>query len=416
MDRVIEKKKGIKPKHIFFAIGGLALGILIYSNIVASHVSVYRTERDKVTISEVKEGQFNDYISVVGKVEPISTIFLDAIESGRVSERFIEEGATVKKGDIILKLENNQLYQTILNSEAALAEKENYLRSTKISFESEIVETQRNLLNNEYELIRAKRTYDQYQQLYKDELISKEEYLRSEEDYWYQEKLLKINQHKAKNDSLIRRSSMKTLEQDLEKMRQNLKLVYERLDNLNVKAPVDGQLGMLDAELGQSISQGARIGMINVLTNYKINASIDEHYIDRVERGLKGTFDRNNEEFNLKIKKVYPEVRNGQFEIDMVFDGEKPHNIRAGQSYHLKLQLGEPANAVLLNRGSFFQSTGGQWVYVLNETGTEATKHPIRIGKQNPQYYEVLEGLNKGDKVITSSYELLGNKDKIVLK
>ncbi len=416
MDRIIEKKKGIKKKHIFLSVGAIALGTLIYINIAASHESVYRTEKDKVTINEVHEGRFNDYISVVGKVEPISTIFLDAIESGRVAERYIEEGAMVKKGDVILKLENNQLYQTILNSEAALAEKENYLRSTKISFESEIVETRRNLLNNEYELKRAKRQYDQYKQLYKDELISKEEYLRSEEDFWYQTKLLDINKLKAKNDSLIRLTSMKTLETDLKKMRQNLEIVYERLDNLKVKAPIEGQLGMLDAEIGQSISQGDRIGMINVLTDYKINASIDEHYIDRVERGLNGNFERNNESFNLAIKKVYPEVRNGQFEIDMIFKGDRPKNIRAGQSYHLKLQLGESADALLLSRGSFFQSTGGQWVYVLSENETEATRQTIRIGKQNPQYYEVLEGLDAGDKVITSSYELLGDKDKIILK
>ncbi len=416
MDRVIEKKKGLKRKHIYWGIGVIVMGFLVYNMIFASNVSVYRIDKDKVTVSDVKFDQFNDYITVMGKVEPISTIFLDAIESGRVVERFIEEGAMVHQGDVILKLENKSLYQTILNSEAALAEKENYLRSTQISFESEIVSSKRNILDNEYQLKRNKRTYEQYQDLYKDELIAKEDYLVAKEDYEYQAKLLEINKQKAKNDSMIRATSMITLKQDLEKMRKNLALVYERLDNLNVKAPVDGQLGMLDAELGQSISQGTRIGMINVLTNYKINASIDEHYIDRVERDLIGSFDRNRDTFQLHIKKVYPEVRDGKFDIDMVFDGDKPENIRTGQTYHIKLELGESNKAILINRGGFFQSTGGQWIYVLNEEGTEATKRFIKIGKQNPQYYEVLEGLKEGEKVITSSYELFGENDKIVFR
>ncbi len=416
MDRIIEHKKGIKRKHIYWGIGVIVMGFLVYNMIFASNMSVYRIDKDKVTISEVEFNQFNDFITVTGKVEPISTIFLDAIESGRVVERYIEEGAMVKKGDVILKLENNQLYQTILNSEAALAEKENYLRSTQISFESELVSSKRNLLDNEFQLKRTKRTYEQYKGFYKDGLIAKEDYLRAQEDYEYQQKLLEINYLKAKNDSLMRLTSMKTLKEDLEKMRKNLSLVYDRLENLNVKAPVDGQLGMLDAELGQSIAQGSRIGMINVLTNYKVNASIDEHYIDRVERELIGSFERNRDTFQLHIKKVYPEVRNGKFDIDMVFDGNKPENIRTGQSYHIKLEIGESNNAVLIKRGSFFQNTGGQWIFVLNKDESEANKRFIKIGKQNPQYYEVIEGLNPGEKVITSSYDVFGGNDKIVLK
>ena len=416
MDRVIEKKKGLKRKHIIWIVGGLILAFLLYKAIFSDHSSVFRAEMDKLTISEVETGQFNDYITVIGQVEPITTIYLDAIEGGRVEERLIEEGTMVKKGDIILRLENQQLYQTILNSEAALAEKENYLRNTRISFETELIQSKRNLLDNRLRLVRAKRAYDQNVALYQDELISKEVFLQSKEDFEYEVNLLEINKLKAKNDSMIRATSMITLESDLLKMRQMLGLVRERLDNLNVKAPVDGQLGMLDAEIGQSIGQGQRIGMIHVLTNYKVNAKIDEHYIDRVRRELAATFDRNGTNFNLLVKKVYPEVREGQFEIDMVFEGEKPENIRTGQTYHIKLELGQPEKAVLLPRGGFFQSTGGQWVFVLNENETEAVKRNIRIGKQNPQYYEVLEGLQEGEKVITSGYELFGNNDKIVFK
>ena len=416
MDKVIEKKKGLRPKHIIWAVGVLVLGFLMYKVFFTQTGSTFRAEKDKLTISAVEDGQFNDYITVIGQVEPITTIYLDAIEGGQVEERFIEEGTMVKKGDVILRLENRQLYQTILNSEASLAEKENYLRNTRIGFETELIQSRKNILDNQYRLTRKQRTFEQYKALFNDELISKEDYLQSKEDFEYEKSMLEINKLKAKNDSLIRVTSMQTLETDMKKMRQMLVLVRERLDNLNVKAPVDGQLGMLDAEIGQRINEGQRIGQINVLDNFKIKALIDEHYIDRVKRELPATLDRNGTNFDLSVRKVYPEVRNGQFEIDMVFGETTPDNIRTGQTYHIKLELGESGKAILLPRGGFFQSTGGQWVFVLNESGTEATKRNIRIGKQNPQYYEVLEGLNPGEQVITSGYEMFGTNDRITFK
>ena len=416
MDKVIEKKKGLRPKHIIWIAGGLAFAFLLYKVIFAENSSTFRAEKDKVTISTVEDGLFNDYITVIGQVEPITTIYLDAIESGQIQERFIEEGSMVQKGDVVLRLENRQLYQTILNSEAALAEKENYLRNTRISFETELIQSRKNLLDSRYRLNRKKRSFEQNKALFDEQLISKEDFTQAKEDYEYEGNMLEINKIKAKNDSLIRLTSMQSLETDLVKMRQMLVLVRERLDNLNVKAPVNGQLGMLDAEVGQRVNEGQRIGQINVLDNFKINALIDEHYIDRVIRDLPATLDRNETNFKLKVKKVYPEVRNGQFKIDMIFDGTTPDNIRTGQTYHIKLELGESAKAVMLPRGGFFQSTGGQWVYVLNNDGSEATKRNIKIGKQNPQYYEVLEGLNAGEKVITSGYEMFGTNDRIVLK
>jgi HlyD family secretion protein len=416
MDKTIERKKGIRLKHVIWGLGILLILFLMFRLIKSGQVSVFRAEADKITVSPVEEAIFNDYITVNGQVEPISTIYLDAEEGGRVAERMIEEGAMVKKGDVILRLENRQLYQNILDSEAALAEKENYLRSTRINFETELIESRRNILDSEYKLTRKKRTFEQYQTLFDQGLISKEEYLQSKEDYEYEVNLLKINKIKSANDSILRVTSMITLDSDLKKMRQMLQLVHERLDNLKVKAPVDGQLGMLDAEIGQSIGSGQRIGQINVLTSFKINAQIDEHYIDRVQRSLPASFDRNGTEIDLTVKKVYPEVREGQFKIDMVFNGESPENLRTGQTYNIKLELGASEKAIMIPRGGFFQSTGGQWIFVLNETGTEAVKRQIRIGKQNPQYYEVLEGLQAGEKVITSGYELFGDNDKIILK
>lgn len=416
MDKVIEKKKGIQKKHILWSAVILLLVFLVLKLVFGDNTSVFRAEADQLQISTVEDGVFNDYIAVLGQVEPITTIFLDAVEGGSVEARFIEEGAMVKKGDVILRLDNRQLYQTILNSEAALAEKENYLRSTRISFETELIQSKRNILDSEFKVTRKKRTYNQYQTLYEEELISKEEFLQSKEDYEYEINLLTINKLKARNDSMLRATSMITLENDLGKMRQMLDLVHERLNDLNVKAPVDGQLGMLDAEIGQSINIGQRIGQINVLNNFKVNAKIDEHYIDRVVRGLTASLDRNGTNFNLTVKKVYPDVREGQFKIDLVFEGSKPDNVRRGQTYHVKLELGESQKALMIPRGGFFQSTGGQWIFVMDNTGTEAVKRSIKIGRQNPQYYEVLEGLKAGEKVITSGYEVFGANEKLILK
>jgi len=416
MDREIAKNRRIKPKHIIWAVAIVLFIIAARVIYNSGKEEVYKTSREKITISTVEEGYFSDYITVIGKVEPITTIYLDAIEGGRVVERLIDEGATVKKGDVILKLENRQLYQTILNSEAALAEKENYLRNTRINFEAELIQSRKNLLENSWNLKRKERQYKQNKQLFEQGLISKEEFLQSEEDYEFQAQMLKINKQKAITDSLIRVTSMQTLEADLKTMRQVLTLVRERLDNLNVKAPIDGQLGMLDAEVGQSISQGQSIGQIHVLTNYKVTALIEEHHVDKVFRGLEARLERNEKEYLLKVKKVLPEVRNGFFEVELVFEGDRPEKIRTGQTYHIRLELGMPEKALLVQRGGFYQSTAGQWAFVLNENGTEAEKRSIRIGRKNPAYYTITEGLKPGDKIITSSYDLYLKKEKIIFK
>ncbi|HKI87452.1 MAG TPA: HlyD family efflux transporter periplasmic adaptor subunit [Draconibacterium sp.] len=416
MDRKIEKKKGIRPKHIIYAVVGIAFILLLIKIVKDSNITSLRVDRDKLTIEEVKTGDFDDYIRTNGTVEPISTIYLDAEEGGRVDSIRIEEGAPVKKGDVILVLENRSVYMDIMNSESNLAQKQNYLRQTRISFENALIDSKRLLLNSEFDIIKKKRNFEQQKALYADELISKEVYLQAKEDYEYAVQLQEINKQKMQNDSLIRITEMNQLEKELEKMDQTLVLVRERLDNLNVKAPVDGQLGMLDAEIGQSIGKGQRIGQINVLTDYKIEALIDEHYIDRVRQGLSATFERQNSLFNLKVKKVYPEVRNSQFQIDLVFTGERPENIRTGQTYYINLQLGQPEKSLLVSLGGFFNSTGGQWIYVLDPSGDFATKRNIQIGRKNPKYYEVLSGLQPGEKVITSGYDLFGDNDKLILR
>ncbi len=416
MDRKIEKKKGIRLKHVLYAAAGLAFILLMVKMISGSGVSTLRVEREKITVDEVQYDDFDDFIRTNGSVAPISVIYLDAEEGGRVQERLIEEGAMVKKGDVILVLENRTLYENIMNSESNLAQKQNMLRQTRINFETQQIQSKRNLLDSHYEIIKKKRHYEQQKSLYEEELVSQESYLQAKEDYEYAMQVLEINKLKAENDSMIRASEMVQLELDLSKMQQTLGLIYERLDNLHVKAPVDGQLGMLDAEIGQNIGKGVRIGQINVLTDYKVEAFIDEHYIDRVRRDLVATIERQGQIFQMEVRKVYPEVRNSQFKIDLVFTGERPDNIRTGQTYYINLQLGQPQKSTIVKLGGFFNSTGGQWIYVVDQSGDFAVKRKIRIGRKNPSYYEVLEGLEPGEQVITSGYELFGENDRLVLR
>ena len=416
MDTILKKKKGIQKKHFPYIFGGVMVVTLILFLVFQNRGSSLNISMDKITIDTVTKGEFDDYITVIGQVEPITTIYLDALEGGRVVERYIEEGEMVKKGDVILKLENRELYQTILISETSLAEKENYLRTARINFEVDRIQSKRNLLENKLLLSKASRKFEQNKKLYENQLIAKEDYLQAEEDFMYQKELLEINKQKAISDSLIKAKDIVQLESDMVKMRKALMYVQERLDNLLVKAPVDGQLGMLNAEIGQQLGQGTSLGQINVLSGYKVQALIDEHYIDRIVPDLTATLERQDKEFGLRVRKVYPEVRQGQFKIDLVFTGSMPENVRTGQTYHIKLQLGEPAEAILIPMGAFYQSTGGQWIYVLENSGKAAIKRNIKIGSKNPTYYEVLEGLQPGEKVITSGYELFGDNERLLLK
>jgi len=415
MDIKLEKKKGLRPKHYGYIALGLLLLFVGWKLIFSSSMSTFRTDKDKLSVGEVTQGKFDDYITINGVVAPISTIYMDAYEGGRVSEKLIEEGSMVKKGDIILKLENMNLYEQILASESNMALKENNLRSTRLEFDSRQVNGKKSLATTDYDLTKNKRNFEQNEALYNDELISREAYLLSKENYELSKKQYEIVKLQTKHDDEMRKTSLSGLDTDLKRMRKTLSMVYERLDHLNVRAPADGQLGFLDAEIGQSIGQGERIGQINVLTDFKIEATIDEHYIDRVIRDLSASLERNGKEFPLRLRKVYPEVRNGKFKVDLVFTKEKPETIRAGQTYNIKLQLGESSDALLLPKGSFFQSTGGQWIFVVNDSD-EALKRSIRIGKQNSKFYEVLEGLEAGEKVITSNYDSFGEAERIVLK
>jgi len=416
MDKIIPKKKGIQKKHFVYLAVGIAMVILIYMAFFADRTSTYKVEKDKLIIETVTQDQFNDYITVPGTVEPITTVKLDAQEGGRVEDKVIEEGSMVKKGDVILRLSNPDLYLNILNSEGLLAEKENFLRNTQITMEQEKLSIKRELVALKYDIERKERNFQQNEVLIKDNLISKEDYLRSKEDLDMARQSKELFIERQKQDSLFRTVNVETIKNDLVNMRKNLALVKARVENLNVTAPVDGELGLLSPEIGQSINRGENMGQINVLTSYKVAAQIDEHYIDRVRTQLDATLDRQGNIFNLIVRRVYPEVRNGTFKIDMIFRDSMPDNIRTGQTYYISLQLGQPKVSVLVPIGGFFQETGGQWIFVLDPTESFAYKRNISIGRKNPRFYEVLEGLQPGEKVIISGYETFGKNEKLILK
>ena len=417
MDKIIEKKTGWRvaftKKALPWWLGALLLVFVIYL-IARPNNKTLRVDKDTVTISNAVKGEFNDYIRISGRVQPMTTIQLSPQEGGIVEKILIEEGSPVKAGDAILVLTNDNLDMQILNAEADLAEKENIQRNTQISMEQQKLDVRQNVLEYGIQVERLRRAYEQQKALYEDKLIAREEYLKAEEDYRLAKQKYDLVRERAVQDSLYRSAQINRMEESLESMLLNMQMIRKRKSNLIVKAPIDGELGLLDVVLGQSIAAGTKIGQINSVGTYKVEAQIDEHYIDRVIAGLSATFERQGDTYSTVIRKVYPEVRDGKFKADFKFDGEQPDNIRAGQTYYLNLQLGQPEEAVIIPRGTFYQKTGGKWIYVVNKDGNKAVKREIRIGRQNPQYYEVLEGLEPGERVITSGYDTYGDSDVLV--
>lgn len=417
MDKIIEKKTGWKaaftPKAIPWWIGAGLLLLTLFL-LLRPNRSKLRVDADSLSISEVKEGEFNDYIRLSGNVQPLVTIQISPMEGGIVDAIFVEEGALVSKGDEILRLSNDNLDLQILNSEAELAEKENILRNTQIQMEQDRLNVRQSKAEFQLNVRRLGRKYEQQKALYDEKLIAREEYLKAKEDYELALEKFRIISDKEVQDSLFRAAQVERMQESLENMQVNMKMIRRRKDNLTIKAPIDGQLGILDAVLGENIAAGTKIGQISNLGSYKIEAHIDEHYIDRVIPGLWATFERQGTTFNASLRKVYPEVRDGKFKADFKFEGATPDNIRSGQTYYLNLQLGQSENAVLVPRGTFYQKTGGKWIFVVSPDGGKAVRREIRIGRQNPQYYEVLEGLNPGEKVITSGYDSFGDNEVLV--
>ena len=417
MDIELKKKKYILPRKYWpWAGGGLLVIVILVWLATSNFSSTLRVDRRGLNIGTVENAQFDDYVSVDGSVVPIQVVQISPEEGGVVLEKTVEEGAHVKKGDVIVRLNNSNLDLEILNAESELAEKQNMLRSTQLSMEQDNLNNRNEALQLKMDVQTKRRAYKHQAALQKEELNSREEYLKAKEDYELAVQKEELIQQRLKKTNELNRSQVAQMTGDLASMRKNVELVRQRKAKLDVRSTIDGEIGLLDVELGQSISPGQKIGVINDLSDYKVEAQVDEHYIDRVHTGLQATFEQNGRKYRLRVRKVYPEVREGRFKIDFVFRGERPKNIRTGQTYYVDLQLGEAKKAIIIPKGTFYSVTGGSWIFVLDKDGRKAYRRKIRIGRQNPQYYEVLEGLEPDEKVIVSGYESYKDNEILVLE
>lgn len=415
MDRQIEKKSFLR-RYAWYVAAAAALAALLVWIVLGTTANTMTIDATDITISDVARGKFDDYVRLNGQVLPIQVVQISPEEGGIVREKVVEEGARVRKGDVILRLSNSNLDLQILNAEAELAEKQNLLRNTQVAMQQDRLNNRTEQATLDTDCDRKRRAYEQNARLYKERLISKEVYLQSREDYKLARRKQSLISQRLKQDSLYRHVQMAQMEDNLDNMRKNVLLVRDRKNKLEVRSAIDGELGLLDVELGQNIAAGQNIGQINDLSDFKVQAQIDEHYIDRVRPGLSASFSRGGKIYRLRVRKVYPEVRNGTFRTDFVFVGERPAQMRSGQTFYVELALGKLQQATLIPRGTFFQTTGGNWIFVLDKSGRKAYRRNISIARQNPQYYEVTDGLEPGERVITSGYEAFKDNEVLVIK
>ncbi|WP_417466732.1 efflux RND transporter periplasmic adaptor subunit [Leyella stercorea] len=415
MDRQIEKKSFLR-RYAWYIAAAAALAALLVWIVLGTSANTTTVDASDITISDVTRGKFDDYVRLNGQVLPIQVVQISPEEGGIVREKVVEEGTRVRKGDVILRLSNSNLDLQILNAEAELAEKQNLLRNTQVAMQQDRLNNRTEQATLDTDCDRKRRAYEQNARLYKERLISKEVYLQSREDYNLALRKQSLISQRLKQDSLYRHVQMAQMEDNLDNMRKNVLLVRDRKNKLEVRSAIDGELGLLDVELGQNIAAGQNIGQINDLSDFKVQAQIDEHYIDRVRPGLSASFSRDGKTYLLRVRKVYPEVRNGTFRTDFVFVGECPAQMRSGQTFYVELALGKSQQATLIPRGTFFQTTGGNWIFVLDKSGRKAYRRNISIARQNPQYYEVTDGLEPGERVITSGYEAFKDNEVLVIK
>lgn len=415
MDRQIEKKSFLR-RYAWYIAAAAALAALLVWIVLGTTANTMTVDASDITISDVTRGKFDDYVRLNGQVLPIQVVQISPEEGGIVREKVVEEGTRVRKGDVILRLSNSNLDLQILNAEAELAEKQNLLRNTQVAMQQDRLNNRTEQATLDTDCDRKRRAYEQNARLYKERLISKEVYLQSREDYNLARRKQSLISQRLKQDSLYRHVQMAQMEDNLDNMRKNVLLVRDRKNKLEVRSAIDGELGLLDVELGQNIAAGQNIGQINDLSDFKVQAQIDEHYIDRVRPGLSASFSRDGKTYRLRVRKVYPEVRNGTFRTDFVFVGERPAQMRSGQTFYVELALGKSQQATLIPRGTFFQTTGGNWIFVLDKSGRKAYRRNISIARQNPQYYEVTDGLEPGERVITSGYEAFKDNEVLVIK
>ncbi|MBT3229722.1 MAG: HlyD family efflux transporter periplasmic adaptor subunit [Candidatus Marinimicrobia bacterium] len=415
MDKIIERSKWQKYRP-FAGVAGVA-GIIVSALVIsAGGGDTLRIDNRRIGISTVEKGEFQEFIALSGAVVPIKTYFLDAIEGGRVEARYIEAGTFVEKGDKIISLANTNLLLDIMYREAELFQQSNNLRNTKLAMQQNRLNIQSQLLDLDYQILQSKRVFNRNVKLADKSMISSEEYESSRDDYQFLIKKRSLTLQSFEQDSIYREVQVEQLESGLQRMQDNMEIVKQNLENLVITAPVSGQLTSLNAEIGEAKVRGERLGQIDILDGFKVSTPVDEHFITRVQLNQSAHFSIGPNEYTITLNKIYPEVVNGQFRIELGFDNAEPEDIRRGQTLHMRLELGNSEQAILLRRGGFYQETGGQWVYVLDEGGESASKREVKLGRQNQDYYEVLEGLEPGDRVITSSYRQFGDYEQLFFK
>lgn len=415
MDRKIEKKRFTLRSVILYGVLGAAV---VYTVVAIGFSDTGRrlnVDPDRITVSTVETGVFQEFIPVNGTVIPIRTIYLDMVEGGRVERLFMDGGEFVRAGDTILVLGNNNLQLDVMNRETQILEQINNLQNTRLALQQDRLSLRNQVLTLETDVIQRRRNYERDKELHERRLISDHQFAESRELYEQVMRRRDLVREQIALDSLATENQLRHIDQSLVRMQNNLRLVSGSTNYLIIRAPVSGQLTSINAEIGENKNRGERIGQIDVLDGYKARVAIDEHYISRISAGQSGSFDFAGRSYSLSITKIYPEVRDGRFEVDMEFDGEVPEGIRRGQTLRIRLALGDQTEALLIPRGAFFQQTGGNWIFVVDPSGTHATRRDIRINRQNPQQYEVIDGLKPGERVIISSYESFGDNDHLIL-
>lgn len=416
MDRILEKKRWPASKLLLYALAVAGAGLLTYYLATAGSRSTLNAETQKMTLATVSQGAFQEFIPVEGTVHPIKTILIPAVEGGTVEEKLLEGGKLVKKGDTILRLTNNRLVLDFMNQETLMNDLINNLQNSKLSLQQNKFTLRRKLATLDAQLDAAKDAFERNQSLLESKAISQQEYLSLKREYERLKTERQIEQESQAFEENNARQQIAQLENTIARTSRNLQMMQDNLQNLFIKAPISGQLSSIQVELGTPVQAGQVIGQIDDLSGFKVKAELDQHYVSRVFAGQRAAFTFNGETYPLEVSLVYAEVRNGKFPVDMTFMGPAPQGIRRGQTLQIRLQLSDPAPAVLLPRGGFYQNTGGAWVYVLDAASHTAMKRNIRLGRQNPEYYEVLEGLTPGEQVIVSSYDAYRNMDRLELK
>ncbi len=416
MDRKIKKKTWTTNRIIGLVLGLVVISFFVYSFLIADFRSTLNVDREKLTITTISEDSFQEFIQVTGNIQPINTIFLDAIEGGTVQRVILESGTNVQPGDTIVVLSNSNLQLQVLQQEAGLYDQINNVRNSRLNLEQNSLRIKEQLANAEYQLDVLRPQYERQKRLFEEDLISRQEYEATKENFEYEEKRYTLTHESFMKDSLQTINQLRQLDESEQRMWRSLNAVQEILNNLIITAPIDGQLTTIELQQGQSINRSERIGQVDMLDNFKVRVGIDEFHLSRITTGLKGSFEFAGQSYDLAITKVYPVIANGQFQVDMEFTNQTPSGIRRGQRVRIRLELGDTSTAVLLERGGFFNTSGGSWVYKLDADESRAVRTNIRLGQQNPEYFEVISGLSPGDKVIISSYDTFGDNEVLNLE